>query len=108
MIGDDLYVFGGFTLNREDHDKNNLNDLWIYSFKSKSWQEVIVREKPPGRGYHTADALGPHLYTFGGARCAGSCTCKNDVWRFNTKKQDWELMDPGKAQPNTRYRQSMA
>jgi N-acetylneuraminic acid mutarotase len=95
VVGDHLYVFGGFGGGKGDHPQ--LNDLWRYDFRAARWdcicphneaREYSAGAKRPGvRRIPLMASEGEAVYLFGGLDLAtgphgeGPLAMYNDFWR---------------------------
>ncbi|XP_078358816.1 attractin-like protein 1 [Oculina patagonica] len=88
LLGDYMWVFGGFSLNSEPFD-----NLIRYHIPSDSWEVVspaINSSKSPSRRYgHSAIAHNSSLYVFGG-RIDKKAT--SELWAFDTRTLHWNLL----------------
>lgn len=62
IAGDDMYVFGGVSDNRE-----RLNDLWRFSVREMLWTRIETPTSPPARTFHEMVVFrSDQLVVFGG------------------------------------------
>jgi N-acetylneuraminic acid mutarotase len=106
-IGEDVYLFGGYTEDREG--KRKLNDLWCRS--TNGWRRVVQHGADgygpgaarPGVRYGAMSCTGGDdgFWLFGGFRDEGDC---GDLWWFDAHLGRWELVEPeGDERPAARY-----
>ena len=95
MIGDHLYLFGGFAGGIGEHPQ--LNDLWRYDLRAGRWDCLCPHngakdyaagtERPGVRRIPVMTAEGESVYLFGGLDLAtgphwdGPLAAYNDFWR---------------------------
>ncbi len=95
VVGDHLYVFGGFGGGKGDHPQ--LNDLWRYDFRAGLWdcacphngaRDYLAGAECPGvRRIPVMASAGGSVYLFGGLDLAtgpngeGPLAMYNDFWR---------------------------
>ena len=95
-----LYVFGGFD------GSTRLNDLHRFDFASSVWTHIIPASgiAPSPRDRLAAASLKDNLYIFGGF---DGNSRVNDLWRFDTVRNSWVLMDSVSGQcPSARHSHS--
>ncbi|XP_053366281.1 kelch domain-containing protein 2 [Clarias gariepinus] len=80
MSSDHIFLFGGFTTNRE-----TLSDAWLYCVTTNEWKQVMHNHKKSPRLWHTA-CLGPdgEVFVFGG--------CANDLLLHQQASHSNELL----------------
>mmetsp|Transcript_25782 Transcript_25782/g.65028 ORF Transcript_25782/g.65028 Transcript_25782/m.65028 type:complete len:432 (-) Transcript_25782:199-1494(-) len=79
--GDHLYIFGGHT--KGEPEQNTLYRVGIQSKKVETFSPPAQSGGvpwPSPRAFHATTMTRGVLVLFGGAYCAPSCTCLNDVW----------------------------
>nr|KAG5695433.1 hypothetical protein BaRGS_033558 [Batillaria attramentaria] len=91
-----LVLFGGMP--------GPMDDTWIYSITSNEWREVNAPLKPPGRYGAVGGVVGHFFYVATG--CGDVDTYYNDVWRFDLRQEQWELLPSMPEQ--SRFTQSAA
>ena len=79
----------------EDISGDVLNDLWYFSSKTGSWDEVKFHHSgtlvPPPRGNHAAAVVGADMFVFGGHN--NSDICFEELWKFNTVQSTWSIVE---------------
>lgn len=85
VVGDFLYVFGGFV------DATNKTDaLTRYDLITK--ETVSLAVGPSGRAFTAMAAIGTKLYVYGGAPMVGQYA--KDLWCYDTTNDTWtQLLD---------------
>ena len=82
-----IYIYGGRAA-----DKTYLNSIAILDTESLVWKVPPIREVPPARGFHTADAVdSSRMIVFGGVGSEGA-SFFNDVWLFVADKAEWSIV----------------
>ncbi len=92
-----IYLFGG-----KDSDGKYLNDLWRFDIKSNKWEEIVQSDKtlyPKGRSGHTLTLYNGDLYIFAGK--SGNIHENNDFWKFNLKKNCFEIVQDNLLEQHT-------
>jgi N-acetylneuraminic acid mutarotase len=94
-----VYVHGGRTEVGED---STLGDLWAFHAASGRWTELKPTSEavPCARNYHSACAVGPCVYIFGGCGGTlpdGATRRLNDLWRYDTRSGAWQELPTSEA-----------
>jgi len=88
-VGNLVYTFGGRyggTMGVGD----DLAELWRFD---SIWSQVdVLGRKPTPRSYHAAASRGSSIFVFGG--CSDHDRL-NDLWKFDTKEAQWEMLHAG-------------
>ena len=81
--GDKMLVFGG-------DDGGYKNDLWEYSMKNNTWEQLKhTGALPPARSDHTAVSAGDKMLVFGG----WDGKEHNDLWEYDIKINTWKQLN---------------
>ena len=89
VIGDSLYVFGGYGGN--GYSRRDFNDMYSLDLTSFAWQKIKCSGKTPEpRSGHTGCVVGKQILIFGGWN---SHSQFNDLYIFNTGTCSWEQTD---------------
>lgn len=80
VVGDDLWIFGGRT-----NEKQDLNDLYSCNLSTGIWKKhQATGDVPKDRSYHSADAAGGHVFVWSGCTTVdGEFTRLNDLHRLD-------------------------
>lgn len=120
-IGSSLWVFGGDSGNNGSMN-DLLSDLWRYDHASGTWtllkgssgynQPAVYGPKltpgdyynPSARRYGATTTYGSTLYLFGGGGLShtGRIRALNDLWRYNTKTNQWTFLSGSSPQEEVR------
>ncbi|KAJ7336559.1 hypothetical protein OS493_011773 [Desmophyllum pertusum] len=88
VLGDYMWVFGGFSFNSEP-----LENLNRYHIPSDSWEVVSPAtnssESPSGRYAHSIIVHNSSLYVFGGRK---EQKATSELWSFDTRTLHWHLL----------------
>nr|CAD2183168.1 unnamed protein product [Meloidogyne enterolobii] len=89
LIGDDLWIYGGLTLNPTDY---SLADFVVYNVKKRSFHSIPQKDengnkKPLQRYDHSIVHYQNKLYIFGGV--INQRTVTNEFWEYNPKNGKW-------------------
>ncbi|CAF1059137.1 unnamed protein product [Brachionus calyciflorus] len=95
---DSMYIFGGFVQNT----KRFSNEINEFNFKTSSWTLIEHKSdvRPFWRDFHTASIIDNDMYIFGGrmdtgrTRFTGDNFYSNDLYSFNLKNRQWNLLIP--------------
>jgi N-acetylneuraminic acid mutarotase len=100
VIGDAFYVFGGYD------GSSRLNELHKFDFTSCAWSHVAPTSglAPSPRDRLAACASQSNMFIFGGYDGVNRV---NDLWRFDTLRNAWTLLDSSSAQPSPRHSHSL-
>lgn len=93
-----LWMYGGRNDTKTFH---GLNDFWSYNPETREWKEYNFSPNPGPRygSYFWQDDENNYLYLFGGK--SDSNTILDDIWRFDTKAENWESVTfSGKELPS--------
>eukprot|EP00043_Microstomoeca_roanoka_P018663 m.202333 g.202333 ORF g.202333 m.202333 type:complete len:535 (+) comp16872_c11_seq2:227-1831(+) len=94
VVGQDLYVFGGFQ------DGEAKNDLYKLDLETMKWTVIKVANAPDRRCNHSLTAVGNKLYVFGGR--GGEKLLFNDVHCFDAETRQWTVIEPSGTPPPPR------
>lgn len=83
IVGDTLYAFGGFDLNRKNH-----NELWSFDLRTNTWKLLKPDDDPgsPSKRYifrFEKSPSGHDIYIFGGNYREKFTIQRNDAWKYN-------------------------
>jgi N-acetylneuraminic acid mutarotase len=87
-IADQMFIFGG----RNNNDEY-FGDIWVYSFVSQTWREIIpTGTTPRPRALHTAQIIdsGQYIFVYGGVN---GLTLLHEIWMFNIEEESWEQLN---------------
>lgn len=96
IFGNQVYLFGGYDINRSFKD-----DLWILNMNTFEWKFINVNERPPCRRYHSSTTLGNQMFIFGGETAIDVHI--NDLWVLNVKTLKWKRLESNLTPPARRY-----
>ena len=86
-----VYVIGGATAAGTDGVVSVLNDIWLYRFKTASWERVNPASAlPPARYGHASGIAGYDIVIHGGRDAQGSAL--GDIWLYSTKSKIFFLL----------------
>lgn len=103
IVGQKAYVFGGEFTPRVPID----NDLHVFDLQDLTWSVAAVTgDVPPPRIGVAMTAVGDTIYVFGGR----DATHKelNELYSFDTLRNEWTLLSSGDAGPPHRSYHSIA
>eukprot|EP00929_Paragymnodinium_shiwhaense_P033332 TRINITY_DN18317_c0_g1_i1.p1 TRINITY_DN18317_c0_g1~~TRINITY_DN18317_c0_g1_i1.p1 ORF type:complete len:527 (+),score=112.04 TRINITY_DN18317_c0_g1_i1:241-1821(+) len=93
VVGDCLYVFGGYDGN------NRVNDFYKFSFKASKWSRIDVTGLcPSARDRHVVVAHGDKIYIFAGYDGNNRV---NDFWQYDTEQDVWSSVEAASGNPPT-------
>ncbi|CAG9320206.1 unnamed protein product [Blepharisma stoltei] len=97
LFEDKIFTFGGNKIS------DITNRLSIYNLKTDPIDMYALSENvsPSPRMYHSFQEIGQYLYTFGGIGDNGELL--NDLWRFDTINESWEIKLPNGDIPSKRH-----
>jgi tRNA wybutosine-synthesizing protein 3 len=97
VIGDTIYVIGGFSGPKTRH-----NDVWKLDVATGAWSNVIKdtaadgkanKSVPAPRGSHSADVIGTDIYIFGGYGGYDFCLKElGDMFVLDTQQMTWRAV----------------
>eukprot|EP01147_Barroeca_monosierra_P008382 gene8383-10202_t len=105
IVGQDLYIFGGFE------DGEAKNDLYKLDLQKMKWTPILVcvptvqntqevPNSPTRRCNHSMTACGQNLFVFGGR--GGETLLFNDLHCFDTETNTWKALTPTGQPPSPR------
>ncbi|ROT72898.1 putative kelch domain-containing protein 4 [Penaeus vannamei] len=92
--GGQLWIFGGEFTSQSQSQFHHFRDLWVFHFKTKTWEKIQAPGGPSARSGHRMVALKKNLIVFGGFH-DNSFDCKyfNDVHAFNLEEYKWQKLE---------------
>jgi len=93
LIGDVVYVFGGYG--GTGYGRRDFNDVYRYSAAAHAWLPRVENAEgpvPDPRSGHCAVAVRSNMLVFGGWSGTGS---HGDCWSFDTLANAWAQVDVG-------------
>lgn len=95
VVGDRMYVFGGYG------GDGRLDDCWEFNFETRGWRKIEYLSASPGvRENNGVVEHERSLYLFGGYN--GS-EWLNDFWQFNLDTRLWRRIEPRGDAPASRF-----
>lgn len=93
VVGDALYVFGGYD------GGSRVNDFHRFCFKTSKWSQISsVGPTPSARDRHTVIAHDGWFYIFAGYDGSNRV---NDFWRYDCQNDGWAAVEVIHGQPPT-------
>lgn len=89
-IGGQTILFGGYD------GQQALDDLWVFNYITKTWQQLQSSNSPPARYLHamTFDSEHNALIVFGGRfHNASQIYTLNDTWAYQFNNNTWVLLN---------------
>jgi len=90
VVGGQTILFGGYD------GQQALNDLWVFNYITKTWQQLQSSNSPPARYLHamTFDSEHNALIVFGGRfHNASQIYTLNDTWAYQFNNNTWVLLN---------------
>jgi N-acetylneuraminic acid mutarotase len=101
VVGDAMYIFGGYD------GSSRLNDIHKFEFQVGTWQMVQPASSsniPSARDRMSAVSYRESMYIFGGYDGTNRV---NDLWRFDTIRNSWDLCEFVGQAPSARHSHNM-
>jgi len=93
VVGDSLYVFGGYD------GSNRVNDFYRFNFKSSKWSQIMVSGSCPSpRDRHVVVSHQDMIYIFAGYDGNNRV---NDFWQYDIDHETWSVVDAALGNPPT-------
>eukprot|EP00927_Polykrikos_kofoidii_P033856 TRINITY_DN28703_c0_g1_i1.p1 TRINITY_DN28703_c0_g1~~TRINITY_DN28703_c0_g1_i1.p1 ORF type:complete len:510 (+),score=56.86 TRINITY_DN28703_c0_g1_i1:108-1637(+) len=93
VVGDCLYVFGGYDGN------NRVNDFYKFSFKVPKWSQIPATATcPSARDRHVCVSHEGRIYIFAGYDGNNRV---NDFWQYDTENEVWSTVEATLGNPPT-------
>lgn len=93
VVGDCLYIFGGYD------GSNRVNDFYKFNFKASKWSQIAVTgASPSARDRHVVVSYCDKIYIFAGYDGNNRV---NDFWQYDTEHEAWSLVDAALGNPPT-------
>lgn len=93
VVGDFLYVFGGYD------GSNRVNDFYKFNFKASKWSQVAVQGvSPSARDRHVVVSHNDRIYIFAGYDGNNRV---NDFWQYDTEHEAWTIVETSLGNPPT-------
>ncbi|CAB3367743.1 Hypothetical predicted protein [Cloeon dipterum] len=110
ILDDCMYIYGGFE---EEYDKFT-QDVYCLDLRRMRWRFVRTTGNPPSyRDFHTAAAIGPNMYIFGGrGDASGQYHSQTEIYcnqiiYLDTRTEKWHSSMPKNTPPIGRRSHSM-
>mmetsp|Transcript_88030 Transcript_88030/g.247419 ORF Transcript_88030/g.247419 Transcript_88030/m.247419 type:complete len:510 (+) Transcript_88030:40-1569(+) len=93
VVGDWLYVFGGYD------GSNRVNDFYKFNFKTSKWSQITLTGlTPSARDRHVVVRYSDRIYIFAGYDGNNRV---NDFWQYDTEHEVWTAVDAALGTPPT-------
>ncbi|KAJ9099163.1 hypothetical protein QFC21_004043 [Naganishia friedmannii] len=92
--GGQIWLFGGEYANPSQTNFYHYRDMWMFSLKDYTWQQVETKKGPTARSGHRMTSWKQYIVLYGGFHDTGVKTSYlSDLWIFDTETYKWKEID---------------